>query len=258
MGTEGLLVRMSIPDRQSSEVHDFREILSHEVDGELPLLVGGHAVNLWAFVYREKIGSSLEQWLPLTSKDLDLVGTNALLESLKKHFGGEYRLSGPRGPVVGRLVVHLEGETREIDVLREVFGMRRQELEKDSVILHLGTEGESNAVRVLPILPLLKAKTANLSSLDQSARNDFKHVRLMLLVAKEYLAELVLSAEEGTLGSRATVIALEESREIVLSRQAIKCATDHGVDFASIWPRQLLEAAKDPRIMNFVKHRLPS
>jgi hypothetical protein len=52
---------MSIPDRQSSEVHDFREILSHEVDGELPLLVGGHAVNLWAFVYREKIGSSLDQ-----------------------------------------------------------------------------------------------------------------------------------------------------------------------------------------------------
>jgi hypothetical protein len=45
--------------------------------------VGGHAVNLWAFVYREKIGSSLDQWLPLTSKDLDLVGTNALLEAAK-------------------------------------------------------------------------------------------------------------------------------------------------------------------------------
>ncbi len=257
MGTEGLLARMSIPDRQSSEVHDFREILSHEVDGELPLLVGGHAVNLWAFVYREKIGSSLEQWLPLTSKDLDLVGTNALLESLREHFGGEYRLSGPRGPVVGRLVLHLEGETREIDVLREVFGMRRQELEKDSVILHLGTEGESNAVRVLPILPLLKAKAANLSSLDQANRNDFKHVQLMLLVAHEYLAELVRSAESGILESRATIIALEESRKIVLSKEAIRCGRDHGVNFDTIWPRKLLDAVKDAKMMNFVKHRLP-
>lgn len=248
---------MSIPNRQSSEVHDFREILSHEVDGELPLLVGGHAVNLWAFVYRDKIGSSLEQWLPLTSKDLDLVGTNALLESLKKHFGGEYRLSGPRGPVIGRLVVHLEGGTREIDVLREVFGMRRQELKKDSVILHLGTEGESNAVRVLPILALLKAKAANLSSLDQANRNDFKHVQMMLLVANEYLAELVRSAESGILESRATIIALEESRKIVLSKEAIRCERDHGIDFGSMWPRELLKLANDPRIVNFVKYRLP-
>lgn len=37
---------MSRPYRLPSEVYDFRKILGTLVDGELRLLVGGHAVNL--------------------------------------------------------------------------------------------------------------------------------------------------------------------------------------------------------------------
>lgn len=80
----------------SSEVGDFKEILSMPLDGQLPLLVGGHAVNLWAIVYQERIGRGLDKWLPLISKDLDLVGTVDLLDAMKKNFGGDMRLSGPQ------------------------------------------------------------------------------------------------------------------------------------------------------------------
>ena len=74
---------MNGPDDRSSQVHDFREVLSNPIDGQLPLLVGGHAVNLWALSYQKRIGRNIDKWLPLTSKDLDLFGTLELLEGIK-------------------------------------------------------------------------------------------------------------------------------------------------------------------------------
>ena len=240
--------------RPHSGVQDFRDILSHPVAGELPLLVGGHAVNLWASVYGERIGRALDRWLPLVSKDLDLFGGLSLLEGMRERFGGEFRLSGPRSPVVGQLVVTAGGKELKIDVLREVVGLRRRDLEKESDTVEIAVSGETCTVRVLPVLPLFRAKIANLATLDQEDRNDFKHVALMLLVAREYLSMMIGAVESGEAGSRPVIDRLEEALEIVSTREAAACTTRYGVDFTSLWP----QAAKDPRLGNFVKHRLPS
>lgn len=247
---------MNDPDGRASEVHDFREILSNPVDGELPLLVGGHAVNLWALSYQERIGWEMDRWRPLTSKDLDLFGTLALLDAMKRRFGGEYRLSGPRSPVVGQLVVNLAGVDRQIDVLRKIVGLHRDELAGESVTLQIRTGEETHSVRVIPAVTLLQAKIANLATLDQSDRNDFKHVQLMLLVVREFLAELIRAVETGMIDSRAAIVPLEQVRNIALSQDTMKCGSVFEVDFNRVWPRDLLESANDPRLRNFVKHRL--
>lgn len=80
----------------------------------------------------------------------------------------------------------------------------------------------------------------------------------MLLVAREYLSMMIGAVESGEAGSRPVIDRLEEALEIVSTREAAACTTRYGVDFTSLWPRELLEAAKDPRLGNFVKHRLPS
>ncbi len=247
---------MTKPNDGVSEVHDFREILSTPVDGQLPLLVGGHAVNLWALIYQKRIGEEMDKWLPLTSKDLDLFGTLELLDAMKERFGGNYRLSGPRGPVIGQLVVNLAGMDRQIDVLRDVFGLARQELSKDGVILKINTDSECYSIRVLPAIPLLQAKIANLARLDQTDRNDLKHVNLMLLVVRESLAELIIAAESDALDSRAVIIPLEQARKIISSPEALKCTSSYQIDFHKVWPRELLGKVKDSRLQNFVKHQL--
>lgn len=249
---------MSQADEAASEVGDFKQVLSTSINGQLPLLVGGHAVNLWAEVYRERIGPELERWLPLTSKDLDLFGTTDLLDALKKEFGGAVRLSGPRSPVVGQLVVSFGGIDRKIDVLRDVVGLGFRELSSESMIVGMAIDGEIYRIRVLPIITLLQAKIANLAKLDQTTRNDFKHVSIMLLIVREYLCEVVSTAESGILDSRAAIGQLEHFRRVISTPESLKCATEHGIRFDGVWPRDLLTSAKDSRIQNFVKHRLPA
>ena len=207
--------------------------------------------------YQQRIGKEIDEWLPLTSKDLDLFGTIPLLEGMKERFGGEYRLSGPRSPVLGQLVVNLAGAPRQIDVLRDVYGLRRQELSKEADTLQIHIGGESHSIRVLPIVPLFQAKVANLAALDQTNRNDLKHVHLMRLVVREYLAESIEAVESVSVNSRPVIVQLELARKIVSSSDALKCTTTHGIDFSGIWPRDLLASAKDSRLQNFVKHRLP-
>ena len=110
---------MNGDDAPDSELLDFKDVLSAPIDGTLPLLVGGHAVHLWALVFEGRLGDALKQWAPLASKDLDFFGTEALLSGLKRRFGGDYRLSGPRSPVIGQWMVKLRGVERKIDVLRD-------------------------------------------------------------------------------------------------------------------------------------------
>ena len=241
---------------EPTEVQDFGLLLNTPVDGTLPLLVGGHAVNLWAWFYRDRIGKDLDQWLPLTSKDLDLVGTVALLEELKLRFGGQYRLSGPRGPVVGQLVVRLGGKDLKIDVLRNVFGLGPKDLVAGPQVDMENTEGTYSA-RVIPPVVLFQAKIANLAKLDQTGRNDLKHVHLTLLVMVAFLSELIETTESGAIDSRIAIIQLELARKVIASPEAIECTASHGIDFNGIWPRELLAQAKDPRLQNFMKHRLP-
>ncbi len=240
-----------------TEVQDFGLILSTSVDGEFPLLVGGHAVNLWAWFYRGRIGKALDQWLPLTSKDLDLVGTIALLAELKHRFGGDYRLSGPRSPVIGQLVVQIRGKNLKIDVLKNVFGLGPKDLAIQAPIIEVEDCDGTFSARVIPPVVLLQAKIANVAKLDQTGRNDFRHVHLMLLVVRAYLSELTEATESGLIDSRIAIIQLELARKVIASPEAIKCTASHEIDFNGIWPREMFAQTKDPRLQNFVKHRLP-
>lgn len=45
-------------DDRGTEVRDFKDVLSTTVDGQLPLVVGGHAVHLWALAFEDRLGDT--------------------------------------------------------------------------------------------------------------------------------------------------------------------------------------------------------
>lgn len=247
---------MSVSEESAqSSVHDFGKILSHRVDGKLPLVVGGQAVNLWATIYRSALACQLTpDLLPLTSKDLDLAGSLDLLEELQRVHGGTKILARDvRSPVVGQLLLQLNGGRRRIEVLRSVYGLDTKDL--DERWLEVAFDGHRS--RVPTPLALLQAKLAGAAHLAQDGRNDVKHVRIMLLVVREFLSQLLRLSETGDINPRDAVNALEEARKIVRSSDALKCATCYQLDLNRIWPYGILEETKDAKIRNFATHRLP-
>lgn len=238
-----------------TEAGDFWDILSTPIEGELPLVVGGHAVHLWALAYSDQLGPELERWFPLMSKDLDLYGSAALLQGLKEKFGGEYRLSGPRGPVIGQLVLKRNGAERKIDVLRNVVGIAPQDL-VTGVLIEFEANGEWLTCRVAPLLLLFQGKVANLATLNQNGRNDRKHVEILVSVVRVYLASLISATEANELPARATVNALMQVLKITKSPEASKCLKEFGINFPAIWPRKELADAKVAPLGKFVEHQL--
>jgi hypothetical protein len=61
-----------------------------------------------------------------------------------------------------------------------------------------------------------------------------------------YYKHRIEAVESASVNSRHVIVQMELARKIT---------TSHGIDFRSIWPRELLATAKDRRFQNFVNHR---
>jgi len=214
------------------------------------VLVGGHAVNVWALTYRDRLGAALERYQPLTSGDMDFYATRNALLALHKELGGKLLLSGPREITDGTLVLGVEPDTREIDILRSVHGLpgiRNQ----DTITLKIcGYD--------IPVLfphLLLQSKLANALHLDQAQRQDLKHVAVMVLVLREFLSEVLASASSGN--EKPALALFHRSLEVLLSDNAREFCGRHGQSFAEVMPSDALAASPLPRLAEFGREYLP-
>jgi hypothetical protein len=245
---------MNPPDHSGSltEVSDFAEVLWPTDGSVLPVLVGGHAVNLWSTYFLSKGNPQLADFLPFMSKDLDLVGTMALLDQLHRRFKGVVMRSEPRSPVFGRLeITGKEGGVLKIEVLHTVLGLNAKDLAR-TIDLQAGA--------ILGRVPLpqlvLKAKIANAALIQQEGRQDVKHVRMMVICVAAFIRELLENYRTGALSERAVVNLLEEIREIVTAPNAEKATRLWGFDFTALWPMPDLRGAGEGKIARWLEHRL--
>ena len=238
-------------ERPATAFSDVADVVSVKTDNELPMVVGGHAVNIWALAYSSRLGLQLQPYAPFTTKDLDLWGPKKILDSLAQKYNVEITLSPPRSPGVGYVVIPKGSLQLKVELLTGVNGIRRIEEQNGVQLSILGTR-----VRVLDAISCLKAKIANAAGIDQSNRQDVKHVKIMKLCAREFAIDMIAEGNQGGISERLAVNYLEDLRETISSPKAEFVTRKWDIGFDDVMPHEAIRQSTMEKVRNFARFRL--
>jgi hypothetical protein len=217
------------------------------------LLVGGQAVNLWALYYEDRT----RDLAPFVSRDADVLGDRETLEALGKLAGVKpqfFPLKPPSNEIGVVIARDAAGEPLLVEVLRSVHGASNEELRDPAYLFGLG-EGGARVQAPGPIA-LLRAKVANFSDIDQTGRQDGRHLLILARILPAYLRDLQTSAREGRLTQRKFIdFFLEELLSVVASRTGRKACGELHLDPQTFFSG--LSADGLPKMRSFLTQRLP-
>jgi hypothetical protein len=226
---------MAEPRRPS----DFAEILGGP---ELPLIVGGQAVNIWAEIYAQA-SPGLEAFEPFSSRDADILGNRALAETLAKKAGWKCRFIDQNNSLVIAVLTGPDGGGKPltIDVLQEVNGLTEADLAANQVI-----ETATGArFRIPSPIVLLKAKLYNLISLaNQERPQDIKHAKMLVHIVPLYLREMLTEHIGGRLDEQRFRAAVDYALEVAGASFAGNAARSHDLDLTSIVPGDIVRRTR--------------
>lgn len=236
-----------MPDATKPE--DFDPIFSQGV-----VIVGGHAVNLWASYYASTGDEALARFAPFTSKDADIfLRDKEMARAVAAAAGWVFRNNPePRSPVLGAIVMR-RGETElQVDVLRSVTGLTDDDLNATAQITF--ENGKSYSIPAPDIM--LKAKLANLESHDQSDRQDERHIRILVKCCEHYLRDTAAAARRGDLDERDAVERFMATHRTILNARALDAT--HGLNLSAAIPGKttISDLLELPHLAAFYLHQV--
>lgn len=226
---------------------DFSALLA---TAEPLLLVGGQAVNLWALYYHERT-AGLE---PFVSRNLDVLGTRETLDMIAKVAGTTPQVFPLRPPshAIGVVIAKdAAGDAMLVEVLRSVNGLTNAELRATVYTVAVG----DTRVQVPSPIALLQAKIANVVDLDQTGRQDARHVAILARLMPAHLADLRQAALDDRREERRLIDALERLLRVVRSVRAKKVLGQLGLDRRAFFVG--LAGSELPKLRAFLEKRLP-
>lgn len=233
---------------------DYAHIIGHcSATGDLPLIIGGQGVNLWALYFIDE-EEGLEDYIPFTSADCDVVADMDWLMSVAQKTGLAYKTYKPGcgSPEIGKIVVPLSTGETMVQVLRGVIGANIDQLSSTSLVVELG----GHYYKVVHPAVLLQAKLANVLQLPQSNRQDIKHVKILRHCVHAFLREQIDSAMQESVSARECVAHIRLASRVITSPEAHRVASEHGISFLNILPGDLSPDVPEA-IRNFFEKELP-
>ena len=182
--------------RNRTELDDFLAILTQAGDDGKPfIVVGGHAVNYWAKLYLPR-EPRLRSHLPFTSKDLDVIGSEASARRVAQTLGWQY--SPPvvgGGPLQGVVSSPATDRPLTVEFLLEIKGVPEQTIRDFVRENTFQPEGRDRLVLVRILDPvLLHGKIRNAVDIEQDLperpRQDVKHVAMLSLCVPHFLEDV--------------------------------------------------------------------
>jgi hypothetical protein len=142
---------------------DIRPILARLADLDRDLvLVGGQAVNFWAFVYEGRV-PALARAGPFASRDVDFCGDRRTVRQCAQRLGGRARVStlDDATPNSGTVVfVDSAGVQRSLDILSAPFGLAASEVRDTAIAVDiLDDAGNTTGVRFHVVHPVLSMES---------------------------------------------------------------------------------------------------
>ena len=217
--------------------------------GEGYFLEGGQAVNFWAefFVNQpDGIAPAIADYLPLTSKDCDIWVHWDCFHKLCEDLGDA--LVKSESPVDGQLGIYtLKSEPRQVvDLMSLVFGIP---IANNLRLLERSLE--IGGVRSLDPIHLFQSKCACWLDLDQSSRQDEKHVRILALILPAYFTMLHFRALAGEITERQLIKEIKLLRKISNIARVRRATKELGMNPDQLLPLDLLCDSELPLIRNF-------
>ena len=236
-------------------VGDFLEVLRLPGPDGLPrIILAGQAVNVWADRYLA-VEPGLREFLPFTSKDLDLLGDRWDLDALARATGWPKRPAQQKIfiPSAGFLEMPRQGRAPvKVEVLKRLYGVTTEEIRSAALVI----EHEGVQLRVVHPISLLEAKLHNAIHLPQQARHDVKHLKMMVLCVRGFLREKLVDVQAGRLSERDCVGLCEKVLRLADSRTAAQAAKRHGINWTDALPLKELNESTHTRLRNFAHKRL--
>lgn len=160
-------------------------------------IVGGQALNLWAERYFA-VDSSLAEYAPYTSKDLDYFGHREAAQKLADALDGKAIFPHPDDHTPNSALVRATvlGQEIEVDFLSHVLGVRALELERLAVELSVPLrDGGTLEIPVMHPLHCLQSRVANVIKLDRRDDVALRQLAASPIVLRGYISEMLDSED---------------------------------------------------------------
>ncbi len=234
-------------DRRSG-IGDYLAYLKSLRDEGTPYFVeGGQAVNFWA----ERIDATsspqgLADLRPFTSEDCDIWVSHETWKRIKRDSGK--RLVKGDSPADGQLgfLTLSTDPPRVVDVMSNVYGIPQSQYPR-----LLERALDDGTVVVIDPIHLFQSKCHCLLHLDQTDRQDERHVRILSFILPVYIRMLIETAEAGNLEDRAVIKDIKLLRQIAGTNACRRAAEQLGIDPESLLPWSRLDASSSHLFSKF-------